>query len=108
MNDAPGVILAFLAGLSLGGVFFFGLWWTVRRSLSSERPVVWILGSLLLRMSLALSGLYLVGRGNAGRLLFCLLGMMVARFIVLRVTGPSSTGHPIGTRSESREAGHAS
>ena len=86
MNDAPGAILAFLAGLVLGGLFFLGLWWTVRRSVSSARPALWILGSLLVRMTLTLSGLYLVGREHAGRLLLCLLGMMVARFLVIRVT----------------------
>ena len=95
MNEALGEILAFLAGLLLGGVFFFGLWWTVRRNLSSARPAVWIFGSLFARMALALSGLYLVGRGSAPRLLLCLAGMMVARFIVVRATRSLTPGDPL-------------
>jgi F1F0 ATPase subunit 2 len=93
MNEAPGAVLAVLAGLLLGGIFFFGLWWTVGRSLRSRRPALWIFGSLLVRMTVALGGLYLVGRGHAGRLLLCLLGMMVARFMVLRLTSSAPPGH---------------
>ena len=39
-----------LAGLVLGAIFFGGLWWTVRKGLSSQQPALWFLGSMLLRM----------------------------------------------------------
>jgi F1F0 ATPase subunit 2 len=95
MNDAPGMVVACVSGVLLGTVFFGGLWWTVRKGVSSPQPVLWFFGSLLLRMSIVLGGLYLVGRGHAERLLLCLLGVVVARFIVLRLTRPPvEPGYP--------------
>jgi F1F0 ATPase subunit 2 len=69
------------------GVFFFGgLWWTVRRGLSSKRPASLFLGSLLLRTSIILAGFYFVSGGHWDRLLACLLGFVIARFLVTRLT----------------------
>jgi F1F0 ATPase subunit 2 len=70
------------AGLLLGASFFGGLWWTVRRGVSAERPALWFLGSVVLRMSIVLVGFYLVSSGDWKRLLACLLGFVVARFLV--------------------------
>ena len=86
MNEFLGLVLALAAGLSLGAIFFGGLWWTVRKGVSSKRPAFWFLGSLLLRMSLVLVGFYFVGRGNWQRLVACLLGFIIARFCVMRLT----------------------
>jgi heme A synthase len=36
----------------LGVIFFGGLWWTVRKGLSSKRPALCFFGSLLLRTSM--------------------------------------------------------
>jgi len=43
---------------------------------------------MLLRMSLALAGFYLVGRGDWERLVACFLGFLVARLIVMWLTRP--------------------
>ena len=51
MNETLGLALALVAGVLLGAFFFGGLWWTVRKGVSSERPALWFFGSLLLRMS---------------------------------------------------------
>ena len=82
MNDTLMLVLAWLAGGALGAIFFGGLWWTVRRGVSSRRPALWFLGSALLRMSIALAGFYFVGRGHWERLLMCLLGFVMARLVV--------------------------
>lgn len=82
MNEMVIGVLAWLAGLLLGAIFFGGLWWTVRKCVTSERPALWILGSLLLRMSTALTGFYFVADGQWQRLLLCLLGFIMARFAV--------------------------
>jgi F1F0 ATPase subunit 2 len=78
--------LAWLAGLLLGGIFFGGLWWTVRKSVSSQRPALWLLPSLLLRMSITLAGFYFVSDGHWQRWLLCLLGFIMARLIATRLT----------------------
>jgi len=35
------LILALAAGLVLGAIFFGGLWWTVRKGVSSKYPALW-------------------------------------------------------------------
>ncbi len=57
---------ALAAGLLLGAFFFGGLWWTVTRGVSSQRPALWFFASMLLRMSLTLAGFYFVGRDGLG------------------------------------------
>ena len=86
MNEFLILAVALAAGLLLGAFFFGGLWWTVRKGVSSKRPAFWFLGSLLLRMSLVLVGFYFAGRGNWQRLVACLLGFIIARFCVMRLT----------------------
>ena len=90
MNDAAMLALAGGAGMLLGAVFFGGLWWTVRRGLSSQRAALWFLGSLLLRTSISLAGFYFVSGGEWDRLLACLLGFVCARLIVTRLSRPAS------------------
>jgi F1F0 ATPase subunit 2 len=80
------LVLAGVMGLVLGACFFGGLWWTVRQGVSSPRPALWFLGSMLLRMSIVLVGFYLIGRGHWDRMLVCLIGFVIARFLVLRLT----------------------
>jgi len=89
MNELLIGVLAWLAGLLLGGIFFGGLWWTVRKSVSSQRPALWLLPSLLLRMSITLAGFYFVSDGHWQRWLLCLLGFIMARLIVTRLTRTS-------------------
>lgn len=81
MSESPVLVLALLAGASLGAVFFGGLWWTIRRALSSKRPAAWFLGSLVLRTAVAISGFYLVAHGDWRRLLACVLGFFLARLL---------------------------
>jgi F1F0 ATPase subunit 2 len=103
MNEFVILALAWVAGCLLGTFFFGGLWWTVRKSVSSPQPALWFLGSLLLRMSVALTGVFFVGRGQWEQLLACLLGFTVARFLVTRLAGP-----PIKQcNSTTKEASHA-
>ena len=103
MNEALMLVLAGAAGAVLGAIFFGGLWWTVRNGVTSSRPALLFLGSLLLRTSLVLAGFYLVGRGAWERLMVCLLGFMVARFIVMRLTRPAVTH----AEAAAKEVSHA-
>jgi F1F0 ATPase subunit 2 len=86
MNEILTLPLALAAGILLGAFFFGGLWWTIRKSVSSARPAAWFLGSLLLRMITVLAGFYAMARGDWRRLLSCLLGFLLARAAVTRLT----------------------
>jgi len=103
MNETLSCLLATAMGLVLGAIFFWGLWWTVRRGVASPRPAMWFLGSLLLRTSIVLAGLYVVGRGHWERLLLCLLGIVIARLVVTQLTRPPETALH-GTPREARNA----
>ena len=103
MNETLTLVVAGLAGVVLGAFFFGGLWWTVRKGIGSNQAALWFACSLLLRTGITLLGFYLVGRGNWKRLVGGLLGFVIARFIVMRLTR-TRIEHP---RSTVKEAGHA-
>lgn len=86
MNETLTLVLALAAGGALGAVFFGGLWWTVRKGVSSKQPALWIFGSLLLRGGLALAGFYFVSGGHWQRLVACLVGFVAARLVVTWLT----------------------
>jgi F1F0 ATPase subunit 2 len=86
MSEIPAVILVLPAGFLLGAIFFGGLWWTIQRGVTSNQPAVWFSGSLLLRTIVAVTGFYFVSHGDARRLVGCLLGFLIARVLVTRLT----------------------
>jgi F1F0 ATPase subunit 2 len=80
------------AGAALGAAFFGGLWLTVRKGVSSQQPALLFMSSLLLRMSVALLGFYVVSGGHWERLLACLVGFTAARVIMTRMTELNASG----------------
>ena len=86
MNETFRLMVALVTGLLLGAMFFSGLWWTVQKGVSSKRPALWFVGSLLVRTSIAVAGFYFIARGHWQRLIVCLIGFVVARLIVTRLT----------------------
>ena len=103
MNEPLSLAFALAAGVLLGAMFYGGLWWTVRRVVSSKRVALWFLGSLLLRIGVALAGFYFVAGGNWERLLLCLLGFVMARVAVTRLTRPPGENQP----PQALESSHA-
>jgi len=102
MNETLGLVLALGTGILLGVVFFGGLWWTVHKGVSSRRPALWFFGSLVLRMGITLAGFYFITGGHWERLLLCLLGFIIARFIVTRLNRLEKKPTCLA-----KEAGHA-
>ena len=86
MNDTLSLVLALVTGVLLGAMFFGGLWYTVKKGVSSKRSALWFFGSLLLRTSITLAGLYFIARGSWERLIVCLVGFVIARLVVTRLT----------------------
>ena len=82
MNEYLLLALALATGVLLGAIFFGGLWWTVCKGVSSNRPALWFFVSLLLRTGIVLSGFYFVSNGHWERLLLSLFGFIIARLFV--------------------------
>jgi len=91
MTETLSLMLALVTGISLGAIFFGGLWCTVQKGVSSKQPALWFLGSLVARTWLAMAGFYFVGRGNWVRLPVCLVGFIAARLMVTRFTRPEAS-----------------
>jgi len=85
MSEVSILAMNLLAGVLLGMIFYGGLWWTVRHSLSSPAASVWLIGSFPLRMIITVGGFYFVSLGDWRRLLACLLGFLIARIGVTRL-----------------------
>ena len=93
MNEFLFLAPQLAAGLLLGAFFFGGLWWTVITGVSSQRPALWFFGSLLLRMSITLTGFYFAGGENWESCVLCLLGFVLARLGVKWLTRPPVQHH---------------
>jgi len=103
MNETLALVLAWVAGGGLGAMFFGGLWWTIRKGVSSTQPALWFFGSLLLRTSSVLAGFYLVGGRHWERMLLCLVGFVTGRVAVTWLTR-TPRAHPV---RQAQEASHA-
>ncbi|HDP95472.1 MAG TPA: ATP synthase subunit I [Candidatus Aminicenantes bacterium] len=103
MTDALTLAAALAAGIAIGMIFFGGLWWTVKKGVSAGRPALWFGGSLVVRMGVAVAGFYFVFDGDWQRLLACTVGFLVARIIVIRLTGTMSES----ADSSEKQADHA-
>ena len=84
--EPDSIILPLIAGIILGAVFFGGLWLTVKKAVGSKYASLWVLASSLLRTGIALTGFYFVAGNNWQRLLVCVLGFIIARFITMWLT----------------------
>ena len=85
MNEAPILAGNLFAGILLGGFFFGGLWWTIRSRSPSQWSGLLFSASFLLRMTVAVTGFYVVSHGEWRKLLACLVGFLLARIAVTRL-----------------------
>ncbi len=104
MNDILPLLLPLIIGAGLG-VFFFGtLLWTVRYAIASKFVALWFLASWLLRTVIVLFGFYIVSAGHWDRLVACLLGFVIARFIVMWFTQSGSHAKCLSSKENCRHA----
>ena len=87
MNEPLILAGSLLAGVLLGTFFFGGLWWTIQARSPSQWSGLLFSGSLLLRMTVAVTGFYLVSHGEWRKLVACLAGFLIARIAVTRLIG---------------------
>ncbi|WP_040298588.1 ATP synthase subunit I [Arcticibacter svalbardensis] len=81
------MIIALISGIVLGMIFFGGLWFTVKKTMGTRYPAMWILLSSLTRTVIVLTGFYFVAQGNWQKLVIAVSGFIIARFLVMRITG---------------------
>jgi F1F0 ATPase subunit 2 len=86
MNEVLFMILSFIVGLLLGAIFFGGLWYTVGKLATSPSPGLWFIGSFFIRSAITVLGFYYISFGDWHRLLVCLFGFIIARYIVVYLT----------------------
>jgi len=86
MNELISLLFSLLAGALLGLFFFAGLWWTVRKIESSKQVALLMISSMFLRTGVVVLGFYFILGDNWQHLLVGLLGFIIARIIITRLT----------------------
>jgi len=112
MNDYWQFFFAASAGLGLSVFFYAGLYITVTRGLSSQRPALWFFSSFLLRIALVLTGFYFISDGHWQRLIACLSAFMVTGVVIkvwkiMPPTLETKTGKVPEKTAPKRDAHHA-
>ncbi len=88
---------ALCVGILLGLFYFGGLWWTVRRGIRSNMAAVWFTASALPRMAIVVMSFYfIVARSGIANLIACLIGLLIARAIIVRALRIGSTARSAG------------
>lgn len=82
--SAARLAMAFAAGLLAGGVYFWGLWWTINRMTGFVHPRLALLVSFMGRSLIALAVFYLASGGSAAGYLACAAGFLVVRVVAVR------------------------
>lgn len=91
------LFIGLMVGIVLGGLYFWGLWATVRRLAVSRRPWLLALTSFIFRAGLFLAAMFLVTRGRPVETVACVAGFVAARLFSTKLPPPVST---LQTRKE--------
>ena len=86
MSETVSLLLTLLAGIAFGVLFFGGLWLTVHKGLNAKNPALLFMSSLILRVAITVVGFYYVGANSWQRMLVCLVGFLIARMVIVRLT----------------------
>ena len=78
------VVLGCVAGLTLGLLFFGGLWWTTQRLATSSRPALVVSVSLLVRTGVLALALVVLARADVSLLVGAAVGLVIARIVLTR------------------------
>jgi len=88
------IIAAVCAGLLLGGLYFGGLWWTVRRMPRARHPLNLYFGSLIVRLAIVLAAFYgVLSYFDWPQLVASLVGFVAARRLLIRLIAPVPSGN---------------
>jgi F1F0 ATPase subunit 2 len=113
LNIFSGVAWSLLFWMLIGGfalgLFFFGsLWFATRKLLHSKRPVLWMLGGFVVRIVVVLPSLYWLSGAHWQRLIICIVGFILARILVIRLTAKFSSSHGYMVKNQiAKKTNHA-
>lgn len=82
--SSASFVLSLLAGGMLGGAFYGGLWFTVRRLPVSRHPALLALASFWIRLALALIGFVFLMKQGWKYGLTALVGFTLARLAIAK------------------------
>jgi len=83
-------VVAALAGILFGVIYFGGLWLTIQKMGEVDRPVLLLAGSFIIRLGLVLAGFYLVSNGRLEYLAVSLVAFFLTRFYFIRKIQPAA------------------
>jgi F1F0 ATPase subunit 2 len=89
-NELGSLVVALMAGILVGVIYFRALWWTVRKGVHALKPARLFIGSFIARTLFALLAFYFIGRDHPERLTLCLVGFVLGRFLTVRFTRAAS------------------
>lgn len=91
-------VVAGLAGILFGVVYFGGLWLTIQKLGQMDRPILLLMGSFIVRLGLVLVGFYLISRGRLELLAVSLVTFFITRFFFISRIQPHTerSGRPHG------------
>lgn len=92
------LLLSFLAGLLGGGLYFGGLWYTVRQLPTARQPALLLLGSFALRLALLLAAIYLLASSHWSNLFGAMAGILLARTLLIRRWGPEKERRTVNSK----------
>jgi F1F0 ATPase subunit 2 len=97
MMDSTSLLLAISTGILAGGLYFAGLWWTVRLLPMLARPLRYAAISFCFRLAALLSIYMAVMQSDWRRMLVCLAGFVLAGcWVVCRQPGGVFSSRKVG------------
>ncbi len=84
MSNFIYLFISMGAGASLGILFFWGLWLTIKKGVHAQRPGLLFASSTVFRVLFVLLGFLYVSGGYFDRLGACLLGFLAVRWAIWR------------------------
>ncbi len=80
---------ALFVGVVVGAFYFGSLWLVVRRVHQSRNPGLRLFASFLVRQAVVLAALFFVMDGRWERLVACLVGIVIARQVIVSRVRPA-------------------
>lgn len=91
--------LALAAGAAVAAFYFGGLWLTVRRVATSNRPVLLTFGSFVVRAVVAVAVMVWIARMHWQLLLAAMAGFVLVRVVLTRKLRPEDEAVAVRDRS---------